>query len=117
MKTRFSLSLPSSTPCRASTVTTWPAISPAVRLRCRPRRAVRQNWQFTAQPTCEETQMVARVHDLRGRDGRSPGAAGAGERLLIFLVTKNSAEWRAGGAMDEASAEEDSLPSGSSPPS
>ena len=46
---------------------TWPAISPAVRLRCRPSLAVRQNWQLTAQPTWLETQMVARLAAGRAR--------------------------------------------------
>src|SRR5215831_202196 len=58
MKTRFTRSLPTSTFCRSSTATTCPAISPAVRFRCSPSFAVRQNWQFTAQPTWLETQVV-----------------------------------------------------------
>ncbi len=55
----------------SSTAATWPTISPAVRLRCRPSSAVRQNWQFTAQPTWLETQMVARLH-YRQRPLRQP---------------------------------------------
>ena len=54
-------SLPILTPWRLRTATTWPAISPAVRLRLIPSLAVRQNWQLTAQPTWLEMQMVARV--------------------------------------------------------
>ena len=45
---------------RLRTAATWPAISPAVRLRRMPSLAVRQNWQLTAQPTWLEMQMVAR---------------------------------------------------------
>ena len=43
-----------------ATRSTWPAISPAVRLRSRPISAVRQNPQFTGQPTWVEMQMVDR---------------------------------------------------------
>src|SRR5271157_471002 len=60
MKTRFTRSRPTRTAWRSRIATTWPAISPAVKLRCRPSLAVRQNWQLTAQPTWLETQMVAR---------------------------------------------------------
>ena len=53
--------LPMRTRWRLSTAATCPAISPAVRFRRIPSFAVRQNWQFTAQPTWLEMQMVARL--------------------------------------------------------
>ncbi len=43
---------------RARARYTWSTISPAVRLRVRPSLAVAQNWQSTAQPTCDEMHCV-----------------------------------------------------------
>ena len=45
--------------CRAATQT-WPMISAVDRLRLKPWVAVEQNWQFSAQPTCEDTHSVPR---------------------------------------------------------
>ncbi len=45
---------------RAATQT-WPMISAVDRLRLKPCVAVEQNWQFSAQPTCEDTHSVPRV--------------------------------------------------------
>src|ERR1035441_4943960 len=50
------------TPWSRRTVTIWPTISPAPRLRLTPSSAVKQNLQFTAHPTWLETQIVARCH-------------------------------------------------------
>ena len=44
---------------RAATQT-WPMISAVDRLRLKPWVAVEQNWQFSAQPTCEDTHSVPR---------------------------------------------------------
>ena len=44
---------------RAATQT-WPMISAVDRLRLKPWVAVEQNWQFRAQPTCEDTHRVPR---------------------------------------------------------
>src|SRR6266403_455804 len=49
-----------STPCSRSTAAICPTISPASRFRLTPSRAVKQNLQFTAQPTWLETHIVAR---------------------------------------------------------
>ena len=39
---------------------TCSTICAVLRLPCRPMRPVKQNWQFCAQPTCEEMQSVVR---------------------------------------------------------
>ena len=48
------------TPSHRVACQTWPTISPGVRLRLKPCRAVAQKLQLRAQPTCEETQRVLR---------------------------------------------------------
>ena len=71
-------SMPSS---RAST-RTWPAISPAVRLRSSPIFPVRQNAHFIAHPTCVEMQKVW------------AGVSGMIDRLDVFAVRKAQQEFR-----------------------
>ena len=74
INTRLMRSRPGSACCRLRTAATWPAISPAVRLRMMPSFAVRQNWQLTAQPIWLETQMVARDHPRSGSSAVAEGA-------------------------------------------
>src|SRR5208337_2967493 len=94
-----------STCCSLRTARTWPTISPGVRLRLRPRRAVMQNLQSTAQPTWEETQMVAR----RGLSRREKNA-GPSTPLRFARDDKSLLS-------SESSSSPESEPSPASPPS
>ena len=56
----------------------WPTISPAVRFRPAPSRPVTQNAQSTAQPACEERQIVTR---------EAPGVSGSVHDGVFFDST------------------------------
>src|SRR5438067_7249292 len=89
MKTRLMRSRAGSAARSASTPSTWPTISPGVRLRWMPSRAVMQNWQSTAQPTWLETQIVARDQVLLWADfdGVDVDFVDAGDFARVFLAT------------------------------
>src|SRR5437764_5055213 len=80
MKTMFIRSRARLTECSRSKASTCPRISPGVRLRFTPSNAVRQNWQLTAQPTWEETHIVAL--DLAGVTSVSARLVAFGRRVF-----------------------------------
>src|SRR5580704_18185057 len=94
MNTRLMRSSGGETFWSLSTAQTCPTISPAVRLRFTPSKAVKQNWQSTAQPTWLEMQMVERpaVIDLPPcfellacLERRLPAAPKAASKLIAAL--------------------------------
>src|SRR5580704_18734807 len=119
MKTMFTRSWGGETLWSLSTAQTCPTISPAVRLRFTPSKAVRQNWQSTAQPTWLEMQMVERpaVIDLPPCfellacfERRLPAAPKAVSKLIAALAA-------AALGTEPSASSPASLPSPASPPS